>query len=103
MQWLDEHPGFYEAWAGKMPLLYNVATNACCRKISQQNLFFSQRQDVQHGSAMEGYYPHELIVRYEVCQIKGTYTLIGVSELTLEKSYQSGLLRIRPLYFWPIK
>ena len=45
-----------------------------------------------HGSAEEGYYPHELILGYEVCQRKGT--LIGVSELTLEKSYQFGLLRI---------
>ena len=44
-----------------------------------------------HGSAMEGYYPHELILRYEVCQMKGT--LIGFSELTLEKSYEFGLLR----------
>ena len=42
-----------------------------------------------HGSA------EELILGYEVCQMKGT--LIGVSELTLEKSYQFGLLRIRPL------
>ena len=25
-----------------------------------------------HGSAMEGYYPHELILGYEVCQMKGT-------------------------------
>ena len=30
-----------------------------------------------HGSVMEGYYPHELILGYEVCQMKGT--LIGVS------------------------
>ena len=37
-----------------------------------------------HGSAMKGYYPHELILGYEVCQMKGTH--IGVSELTLEKS-----------------
>ena len=49
-----------------------------------------------HGSAMEGYYPHELKLGYEICQMKGT--LIGVSELTLQKSYQLGLLRIRPLH-----
>ena len=34
-----------------------------------------------HGSAMKEYYPHELILGNEVCQMKGT--LIGVSELTL--------------------
>ena len=28
----------------------------------------------QHGSAEEGYYPHELLLEYEVCQIKGTLT-----------------------------
>ena len=28
-----------------------------------------------HGSAKEGYYPHELILGYEVCQMKGK--LIG--------------------------
>ena len=49
-----------------------------------------------HGSAMKGYYPHELILGYEVCQMKGTH--IGVSELTLKKSYQFVLLRIRPLH-----
>ena len=38
----------------------------------------------RHGSAMEGYYPHESILGYEMCQIKGT--LIEVSELTLEQS-----------------
>ena len=46
-----------------------------------------------HGSAMEGYYPHELVMGYEVCQMKGT--LIRVLELTLEKWYQFSLLRIR--------
>ena len=50
---------------------------------------------------MEVYYPHELILRYEICQMKGTF--IGVSELILEKSYQFGFLRIRPLCFWSIK
>ena len=54
-----------------------------------------------HGSAMEGYYPHELILGYEVWQMKGT--LIGISELSLEKSYQFGILRIRPLCFWSIR
>ena len=48
---------------------------------------------MSHGSAKEGYYPNEIILGYEVYQMKGT--LIGVSELTLEKSYQFGLLRIR--------
>ena len=56
---------------------------------------------VVHGSAKEGYYPHELILGYEVCQMKGT--LIGVSELTLKKPYQFGLLRIQPLCFWSIR
>ena len=46
-------------------------------------------------------YPRELILGYEVCQMKGT--LIGVSELTLEKSYQFDLLRIRPLCFLSIR
>ena len=41
-----------------------------------------------HGSVMEGYYPHELILGYEVCRMKGTLIGPGVSELTLEKSYQ---------------
>ena len=49
-----------------------------------------------NGSAEEGYYPHELLLGYEVCKMKGTH--IGVSELTLEKSYPFGLLRIRPLH-----
>ena len=35
-----------------------------------------------YGSAMEEYYPHELILGYEVWPMKGT--LIGVSELSLE-------------------
>ena len=52
--------------------------------------FFSIERS--HGSAVEGYYPHELILGYDICQMKGTH--IGVSELTLEKSYQFGLLRI---------
>ena len=34
-----------------------------------------------HGSAKKGYYPHELILGYEVCQMKGTL-VGGVSELT---------------------
>ena len=37
---------------------------------------------ILHGSAMEGYYPHELILGYEICQMKGT--IIEVSELTLK-------------------
>ena len=57
--------------------------------------------NTRHGSVEEGYYPHELILGYGVCQMKST--LIGVSELTLEKSYQIGLLRIRPLCFWSIR
>ena len=54
-----------------------------------------------HGSALEGSYPHELASGFEVCQMKGTHT--GVSELTLLKSYEIGLLRIRPLCFWTIR
>ena len=47
-----------------------------------------------HGSALEGSDPHELAAGFEVCQMKGTH--IGASELTLFKSYEIGLLRIRP-------
>ena len=51
-----------------------------------------------HGSALEGSDPHELTGGFEVCQqMKGTH--IGASELTLFKSYEIGLLRIRPLCF----
>ena len=50
-----------------------------------------------HGSALEGSDPHELAAGFEECQMKGTH--IGVSELTLFKSYEIGLLRIRPLCF----
>ena len=50
------------------------------------NVFLQELlKGIAHNSAMEGYYPHELILVYEVCQMKGT--LIGVSELTFEKSY----------------
>ena len=55
------------------------------------NVFLQELlKGIAHNSAMEGYYPHELILVYEVCQMKGT--LIGVSELTFEISYQVGLL-----------
>ena len=40
--------------------------------------------------------PHELAPVFEVCQMKGKR--IGASELTLFKSYEIGLLRIRPLH-----
>ena len=50
-----------------------------------------------HGSALLGSDPHELAPEFEVYQMKGTH--IGVSELTLFKSYGIGLLRIRPLCF----
>ena len=49
-----------------------------------------------HGPAIEAHYPHELILWFEACQMKGTHK--GVSELTLEKSELFGLLRIRPLH-----
>ena len=50
---------------------------------------------IQHGRALEGSDPHELAGGFEVlCQMKGTH--IGVSEMTLFKSYEIGLLRIRP-------
>ena len=52
---------------------------------------------VSHGSALEGSDPHELAGGFEVCQMKGTHK--GASELTLFKSYEIGLLRIRPLCF----
>ena len=64
-------------------------------------LFWGKSLPLGHGSAEKGYYPYELILGYEICQMKGTH--IGVSEITLEKSYQFGLLRIRPLCFWSIK
>ena len=40
---------------------------------------------------MEGYYPHELILGYEVCQMKGTLT------------YTGKCLRTRPTQNWPWK
>ena len=46
---------------------------------------------------VEGSDPHESAPGFEVCQMKGTY--IGSSELKLFKSYEIGLLRIRPLCF----
>ena len=55
-----------------------------------------------HGSTLEGSDPHELAGGFEVCQqMKGTH--IGASELTLFKSYEIGLWRIRPICFWLIK
>ena len=50
-----------------------------------------------HGRALEGSDPHELAGGFEVCQMKGIH--IGALELTLFKSYEIGLLRIRPLCF----
>ena len=50
-----------------------------------------------HGSALVGSEPHELAPEFEVCQTKGTH--MGASELTLLKSYEIGLLKIRPLCF----
>ena len=64
-------------------------------------LFYSYWQYLEHGSALVGSDPHELATEFEVCQMKGTH--IGVSELTLFKSYEIGLLRIRPLCFWSIR
>ena len=62
----------------------------------------SLRADIsQHGSALVGSDPHELAAGFKVCQMKGTD--IGVSELTLFKSYEIGLLRIQPLCFWSIR
>ena len=52
---------------------------------------------MSHGSALEGSDPHELAGGFEACQMKGTH--MGTSELTLFKSYEIGLLRIRPLCF----
>ena len=44
---------------------------------------------------------HEWAAGFEVCQMKGTN--IGTSELTLFKSYEISLLRIRPLCFWTLR
>ena len=54
-----------------------------------------------HGSALVGSDLHERAPGFEVCQMKVTH--IGASELTLSKSYEIGLLRIRPLCFWTIE
>ena len=54
-----------------------------------------------HGSALVRSDPHESPPDFEVCQMKGTH--IGFPELTLFKSYEIGLLRIRPLCFWSIR
>ena len=50
-----------------------------------------------NGSALVRSDLHELAAGFEVCQMKGTH--IGASELTLFKSYEIGLFRIRPLCF----
>ena len=50
-----------------------------------------QRQ-TSHGSALVGSDPHELTPEFEICQMKGTH--IGISELTLFKSCEIGLLKI---------
>ena len=49
------------------------------RNLSLYQILFGAliSMELQHGSAEEGYYPHELLLGYEVCQMKGT--LIGVS------------------------
>ena len=44
-----------------------------------------------HGSALLGSDPHELAPEFEVYQMKGTHK--GISELTLFKSYEIGLLK----------
>ena len=54
-----------------------------------------------HGSALVGSDPHELAPGFEVCQMEGTHK--GLSELTLFKSYEIGILRIPPLCFWTIR
>ena len=59
------------------------------------NLFSANLDDFFWGKILATV-RHELLLGYEVCQMEGK--LIGVSELTLEKSYQFGLLRIRPLH-----
>ena len=49
-------------------------------KFSCSQNYHDQRGNIQeliHGSAIEGYYPHELILGYEVCQMKGTLTYTG--------------------------
>ena len=53
--------------------------------------------DVFQSPALVESDPHELASKFEVCQMKGTH--LGASELTLFKSYEIGLLRIRPLCF----
>ena len=62
---------------------------------------WNERLYEKHGSALEGSDPHELTSGIEVCQMKGKH--IGASELTLFKSYEIGLLRIRLLCFLTIK
>ena len=66
-----------------------------------QSSGLSQGPDAYHGSALVGSDPHELAPGFEVCQMKGTH--IGASVLTLFKSYEISLLRIRPLYFLSIR
>ena len=64
-------------------------------KLSLYSRFETSHPELHHGSALVGSDPHELQPEFEACQMKGTH--IGVSELTLFKSYEIGLLRIRPL------
>ena len=59
------------------------------------------RITIPRGSALEGSDPHELAGGFEVCQMKGAH--IGASGLTLFKSYEIWLLRIRPVCYWTIK
>ena len=52
-----------------------------------------------HGSTLAGSDPHELAPGFEVCQMKGTTHIGIIIEMTLFKSYEIGLLRIRLLCF----
>ena len=66
--------------------------------LNLKSIGFNLRNVILHGRALEGSDPHELAGGFQVCQMKGTH--IGASELTLFKSYEIGILRIRPLCFF---
>ena len=48
---------------------------------------------ISHGSAMEGHYPHEMILGYEVCHMKGT-----VENTSMNPKYFIRMYCILPAY-----
>ena len=77
--------------------LTNVINRNLTKNLIYDDLALCSLEIRPHGSSLEGSDPRELAPGFEACQMKGTH--IRTSELTLFKSYEIGLLRIRPLCF----